>query len=148
MESVELIAKQVIGHPWGRATLGGLLIGMSSSLFLLTLGRILGISGIVGRIPQLKKGDTLWRIMFLVGLVCGGYLAAGLWPENFVNIRADQNYGRLAIGGLVVGAGTKMGSGCTSGHGICGIGRMNPRGIIGTCMFILMGIFTILLIGR
>lgn len=148
MESIELAVKQVIEHPWGRAVLGGMLIGLSSSLFLLAHGRILGISGVVGRIPQFVKSDTLWRIMFLAGLIGGGYLAAELWPENFLTIRADHNYGRLAISGLIVGVGTKMGNGCTSGHGICGIGRMNPRGIMATCMFILMGIFTVLIIGR
>ena len=139
---------QVMNHPWGRATLGGILIGLSSALFLWTHGRILGISGIVGRIPELKKNDTLWRFMFFVGLIAGGYLAADFWPENFANIRTNSNYWRLAASGFIVGVGTKMGSGCTSGHGICGIGRGNPRGLAATFMFILMGIFTVLLIGR
>jgi uncharacterized protein len=145
---VQQIVQQIVQHPWGRATLGGILIGLSSSLFLWTHGRILGISGIVGRIPDMKKYDTFWRCMFLVGLIGGGYLAAELWPENFANMRTNTNYGRLAVSGIIVGAGTKMGNGCTSGHGICGIGRGNPRGIVATSMFILMGIFTVLLIGR
>lgn len=133
---------------WINAIFGGLIIGAAASAFLLLEGRVLGVSGITGRISEFNKGDTIWRILFLVGSVLGGFVAAEIWPENFSNLISDSNYTRLAIAGLLVGFGTKMGNGCTSGHGVCGIGRLSPRGIVATLTFMALGILTVLVIGR
>ncbi len=133
---------------WINAICGGLVIGAAASALLLLEGRILGVSGITGRIADFTKGDTIWRILFLLGSVAGGYVATMIWPENFSNIMGANHYLQLAVAGLLVGFGTKMGNGCTSGHGVCGIGRLSPRGFIATVTFIVFGMLTILIIGR
>lgn len=133
---------------WINAIFGGLIIGAGASAFLLLEGRVLGVSGITGRISELNKGDTLWRILFVLGSLLGGFVAAQIWPENFSNLISDSNYTRLGIAGLLVGFGTKMGNGCTSGHGVCGIGRLSPRGIVATVTFMALGILTVVVIGR
>jgi uncharacterized protein len=133
---------------WINAILGGLIIGAAASAFLLLEGRILGVSGITGRISELNKGDTLWRILFVLGSLLGGFVASQIWPENFSNLVSGTNYTRLAMAGLLVGFGTKMGNGCTSGHGVCGIGRLSPRGIVATVTFMALGILTVVVIGR
>ncbi len=133
---------------WINAILGGLIIGAAASAFLLLEGRILGVSGITGRISELNKGDTLWRILFVLGSLLGGFVASQIWPENFSNLISGTNYPRLAMAGLLVGFGTKMGNGCTSGHGVCGIGRLSPRGVVATVTFMALGILTVVVIGR
>ena len=133
---------------WINAILGGLIIGAAASAFLLLEGRVLGVSGITGRISELNKGDTLWRILFVLGSLLGGFVASQIWPENFSNLVSGTNYTRLAMAGLLVGFGTKMGNGCTSGHGVCGIGRLSPRGIVATITFMALGILTVFVIGR
>jgi uncharacterized membrane protein YedE/YeeE len=133
---------------WINAILGGLIIGAAASAFLLLEGRILGVSGITGRISEFNKGDTLWRILFVAGAVLGGFFASQIWPENFINLISGSNYPRLAMAGLLVGFGTKMGNGCTSGHGVCGIGRLSPRGVVATVTFMALGILTVVVIGR
>ena len=133
---------------WLNAIYGGILIGLSAALLLVTYGRVLGVSGIVGRIYEMNKADTFWRIMFFAGTAVGGFLASQIWPDNFKVIIEDGNFTRLAIAGLIVGFGTKMGNGCTSGHGVCGIGRLSPRGIVATCVFIFTGVLTVFVIGR
>jgi uncharacterized membrane protein YedE/YeeE len=133
---------------WINATLGGLIIGGAASAFLLLEGRVLGVSGITGRIADFTKGDTLWRILFVLGSVVGGFLAAQIWPENFSNLISGSNYTKLAVAGVLVGFGTKMGNGCTSGHGVCGIGRLSPRGIVATFTFMALGILTVFILGR
>jgi uncharacterized protein len=133
---------------WINATLGGLIIGGAASTFLLLEGRVLGVSGITGRISEFNKGDTAWRILFVLGSLLGGFMASKIWPENFSNLIADSNYLRLGIAGLLVGFGTKMGGGCTSGHGVCGIGRLAPRGIIATLTFMVLGVLTVFVLGR
>jgi uncharacterized membrane protein YedE/YeeE len=133
---------------WVNAIFGGLIIGAGASAFVLLEGRVLGVSGITGRISELNKGDTLWRILFVLGSLLGGFVAAQIWPENFSNLIAGTNYPRLGIAGLLVGFGTKMGNGCTSGHGVCGIGRLSPRGIVATVTFMTLGILTVVVIGR
>ncbi len=133
---------------WINAIFGGIVIGVAASAFLLLEGRILGVSGITGRISELNKGDTLWRVLFVMGSIVGGYLAAQIWTENFSNIIDGSNYVRLAIAGLLVGFGTKMGSGCTSGHGVCGIGRLSPRSLVATLTFMFFGVVTVYIFGR
>jgi hypothetical protein len=133
---------------WINAIWGGLLIGASAAAFLLFEGRVLGVSGITARISEFTKGDTAWRVLFVVGTILGGFIASNIWPENFSNIISESNYLRLAVAGLLVGFGTKMGSGCTSGHGVCGIGRLSPRGIVATLMFMAFGVLTVFILGR
>jgi uncharacterized membrane protein YedE/YeeE len=133
---------------WINAILGGLIIGGAASSFLLLEGRVLGVSGITGRISELNKGDTLWRMLFVIGSIVGGYIAAQIWSENFKNIIEGSNYTRLGIAGLLVGFGTKMGNGCTSGHGVCGIGRLSTRSILATITFMFFGAFTVYILGR
>src|SRR4051794_37248267 len=120
------------------STLGGLLIGLSASALLYFNGRIAGISGVLGSAIAPKDGVRSWRLLFLIGLVFGG---AGLWfihPSSFDAPR-DISLGRLAIAGLLVGFGTRLGEGCTSGHGICGIARLSSRSIAATCAFLASG---------
>jgi uncharacterized membrane protein YedE/YeeE len=133
---------------WINAIWGGLIIGASAASFLLFEGRVLGVSGITGRISELTKGDTAWRILFVLGAILGGFIASNIWPENFSNLISESNYLRLAAAGLLVGFGTKMGNGCTSGHGVCGIGRLSPRGIVATLTFMAFGVLTVLILGR
>ena len=133
---------------WINAILGGLIIGGAASAFLLLEGRVLGVSGITGRISEFTRGDTLWRILFVLGSVVGGFFASQIWPENFINLISGSNYTKLAVAGVLVGFGTKMGNGCTSGHGVCGIGRLSPRGIVATVTFMALGILTVFTIGR
>jgi uncharacterized membrane protein YedE/YeeE len=133
---------------WINAIWGGLIIGASAGAFLLFEGRVLGVSGITGRISEFTKGDTAWRIIFVLGAILGGFVASNIWPENFSNIISESNYLRLAVAGLLVGFGTKMGNGCTSGHGVCGIGRLSPRGIVATLTFMAFGVLTVFILGR
>jgi uncharacterized membrane protein YedE/YeeE len=133
---------------WINAIWGGLIIGASAAAFLLFEGRVLGVSGITGRISELGKGDTAWRVVFVLGALLGGFVASNIWPENFSNLISESNYLRLAAAGLLVGFGTKMGNGCTSGHGVCGIGRLSPRGIVATITFMAFGVLTVFILGR
>lgn len=133
---------------WINAIWGGLIIGASAAAFLLFEGRVLGVSGITGRISELAKGDTAWRVVFVLGALLGGFVASNIWPENFSNLISESNYLRLAAAGLLVGFGTKMGNGCTSGHGVCGIGRLSPRGIVATITFMAFGVLTVFILGR
>jgi uncharacterized membrane protein YedE/YeeE len=124
--------------------LGGVLIGLSATLLLLFSGRIAGISGIVwGAINPKAVGDsdTLWRWLFIVGILLGAYffhLATGK-PAPVAN----PNYLLAAIAGLFVGVGVKLGNGCTSGHGVCGIGRLSGRSLVATMTFMLVAIITV-----
>jgi uncharacterized membrane protein YedE/YeeE len=133
---------------WINAIWGGLIIGASAAAFLLLEGRVLGVSGITGRISEFTRGDTAWRVVFVVGTILGGFIASNIWPENFSNLISESNYLRLAAAGLLVGFGTKMGNGCTSGHGVCGIGRLSPRGIAATLTFMAFGVLTVFILGR
>ena len=118
--------------PWSALT-GGVVIGMAVALLVLFNGRIAGISGIVGGLFKMRKGDMGWRIAFMSGLI-----AAPLVWQLFLSlpaIRIDGSYAMMATAGLVVGIGTRYGSGCTSGHGVCGLSRLSPRSIIATLAF-------------
>ncbi|MEI6399862.1 MAG: YeeE/YedE thiosulfate transporter family protein [Pseudomonadota bacterium] len=137
---------------WLNALYGGLLIGLAAAVLLLTYGRILGVSGIiggiVGGIGGFRKSEVFWRVMFVLGVLAGGFLGAHLWPDNFARIKTETDFLRLTLAGLLVGLGTSMGRGCTSGHGICGIGRLSPRSIVATCVFIATGMLTVAALGR
>jgi uncharacterized membrane protein YedE/YeeE len=120
------------------ALAGGVLIGLAAVLFALFNGRIAGISGIAGGLLRPERGDIAWRIAFLVGLAAAPALyklVIGGWPE----VHIDAGLGRLLIGGLLVGIGTRYGSGCTSGHGVCGLSQRSPRSLAATLVFMAIG---------
>ena len=124
------------------ALVGGLLIGCSAALLLVFTGRIAGISGILGGLLQPARGDVGWRLAFLAGLL--------LAPLVYVAVRGaappvelDTSAGVLVAAGLLVGLGTRLGGGCTSGHGVCGIGRGSPRSIIATAIFMATAVLTV-----
>jgi uncharacterized protein len=126
--------------PWS-ALAGGGLIGISVALLILLNGRIAGITGIVGGLFKPVKGDVAWRIAFTFGLIIAPniWLLFGKLPE----ITIDANYGLLVVAGLIVGFGARLGSGCTSGHGVCGISRLSPRSIVATLAFMGTGLLTV-----
>ena len=123
------------------ALLGGCMIGIAVSLLLKFNGRIAGISGIVNSALKLKKGERLWRVLFIVGLMIGGYLFQFSTGEPMITREGFPLY-QLILAGLLVGYGTRMGSGCTSGHGVAGIARLSPRSIIATVAFVGTGMIT------
>ena len=124
------------------AALGGALIGLSAVLLWLTNGRIAGISGIVGGVFTLRTRDVGWRVAFVLGLIAGPLLTstvAGGMPQVVVTSSA----GLLIAGGLLVGYGTRLGGGCTSGHGVCGLARLSPRSVVATGVFLTAAIATV-----
>nr|BFD67689.1 YeeE/YedE family protein [Bdellovibrio sp. HAGR004] len=123
---------------WINALIGGSIIGMAVSLMLYWNGRVTGISGIINGILSPLKGDTLWRVMFVGGLFLGGLVMKLTHPEVFSGQLATADWTVVAAG-LLVGFGTVMGSGCTSGHGVCGISRLSPRSLVATLAFIAAG---------
>ena len=115
--------------------IGGIIIGLATSLVLVSHGRIAGISGIAGGILKLQPGDTTWRMLFVSGLVVGGFLYALVWPSAFA-VEIDRSIPTLIGAGLLVGVGTQMGNGCTSGHGICGLSRFSARSLVAVMTFL------------
>ena len=122
--------------PWS-ALAGGILIGAAASLLILLNGRIAGISGILGGLFRPSGGDIGWRIAFIGGLL-GAPLIYRLFAE-LPAIQIDANNAALIAAGLLVGVGTRYGSGCTSGHGVCGLSRMSPRSLAATVVFMAAG---------
>ena len=120
------------------AAIGGGLIGVAASILLLTQGRIAGISGITGALMKSDVKDKGWRWAFFLGLLCGGVLLSVVSPDVFV-VSEERPVWMMAIAGVLVGVGTQMGSGCTSGHGVCGITRLSPRSLIATGVFMAFG---------
>ncbi|MEM8845039.1 MAG: YeeE/YedE thiosulfate transporter family protein [Pseudomonadota bacterium] len=127
--------------------LGGVLIGLAAIGLLFFNGRIGGISGIFGGLLNAQKGDTAWRAIFIFGLVVGGFLVS-IFNPNILEFHIDRSVLAIIIGGLLVGFGSRLGSGCTSGHGVCGVGRLAPRSLIATCVFITTGIFSVYLVNH
>ncbi len=125
-----------------RGAAGGLLIGLSISALLLLNGRVAGIAGIVGGALNPLPGDRGWRIEFLAGLLAGGLVLLAIQPQAF-GPSAGRSLPVMLGAGLLVGIGTRMGSGCTSGHGVCGNARFSPRSIVATVTFILVGALTV-----
>ena len=126
--------------PW-TALAGGALIGISAALFILFNGRIAGISGIIGGLFRPVMHDAGWRIAFTLGLI----LAPIIWLlfAELPNIQIDATYNLLIVAGVIVGFGARYGSGCTSGHGVCGISHLSPRSIIATLAFMGTGFLTV-----
>lgn len=129
--------------PWASLS-GGLIIGLCASLFVLVFGRILGISGIVGGLLRPQREDVAWRILFLAGLIAAPLAWLVLFPLPAVRI--DAGWLTLIAAGLLVGIGTRYGSGCTSGHGVCGLARLSPRSLVATLSFMLAGFITVYLV--
>lgn len=129
--------------PW-QSLAGGLLIGIASAMFVLLNGRIAGISGIVGGLLRPVSGDTGWRIAFIAGLLAAPLAYGLVAPLPLVQIDADT--ASLVVAGLLVGVGTRYGSGCTSGHGVCGVSRLSPRSLIATAAFMLSGFATVFIV--
>lgn len=129
--------------PW-TALIGGSLIGLAATGLLLLNGRIAGISGILAGCLRPVRGDTLWRLAFLVGLMA----TPALWLlfSTLPPIQIDADYPTLVFAGLLVGLGTRYGSGCTSGHGVCGLSRLSPRSLAATLTFMAAGFATVYLI--
>ena len=129
--------------PWA-ALAGGILLGLASALFILVNGRILGISGIVGGLLRPKAGDAGWRISFVLGMLAAPLLymvVAGPVPATI-----DAGWGTVVLAGLLVGVGTRYGSGCTSGHGVCGLSRLSPRSLAATLSFMGAGFAIVFLV--
>lgn len=129
--------------PWASLG-GGLLLGLASAIFILINGRILGISGILGGLLSPRMGDIGWRFSFLLGLLAAPGVVMVLMPEGTIQApRIDAGYGAIAVAGLLVGLGTRYGSGCTSGHGVCGLSRMSLRSTVATVTFMAVGFLTV-----
>jgi len=124
------------------SALGGLLIGLASSAMLVLNGRIAGISGIAGGILRRVPGDTSWRVLFVAGLAVGGVAAYLVSPGAFA-FEVDRSLGVLAVAGVIVGVGTQMGSGCTSGHGVCGLSRFSKRSLVAVGTFMSTAALTV-----
>lgn len=129
--------------PWASLA-GGLLIGLATAMFLLFSGRIAGISGIVGGLLRPVKGDVAWRVAFVVGLLGAPLVFSMAAP--LPQVRIDAGTATLVAAGLLVGVGTRYGSGCTSGHGVCGLSRGSPRSIVATAAFMAAGFLTVFLV--
>lgn len=128
--------------PWSGLA-GGMVIGMAVALLVLVNGRVAGISGVIGGLFKIQKGDIGWRLAFISGLV-----ASPLVWQFFMALPAfhiEGSYVVMAMAGLIVGIGTRYGSGCTSGHGVCGISRLSPRSVIATLLFMVAGFGTVYL---
>lgn len=126
--------------PWA-SLIGGLIIGVAAAMLILINGRIAGISGVLGGLLRPVRGDISWRAAFIAGLV-GAPLVYALVTE-LPRPQIDAGHAALISAGLLVGIGTRYGSGCTSGHGVCGISRLSPRSLAATAAFMLAGFVTV-----
>lgn len=127
--------------PW-ESLFGGMLLGVSATLMLLLNGKVAGISGILAGIISAKAQDFAWRVLFVFGMVSGGVLGVQAFVSD-VPLQFESSYSLLFLAGLLVGLGTRLGNGCTSGHGICGIGRLSIRSIVATGVFMLVAGITV-----
>ena len=127
------------------ALLGGLILGISAVLYVLLHGRILGISGIVSGLLHPQKDDYLWRFALVFGLLTAPFWAAVLFEVTLYPV-IDADWLGLIVAGLLVGFGSTYGSGCTSGHGICGLSRLSPRSLVATVTFMLSGFLVVYII--
>jgi hypothetical protein len=121
---------------------GGALIGIAAAGLLLLTGKTAGVSGVVEGILRGERGEWAWKAAFAVGLVAGGW-GVRLWMPGALPGSAPRDLALVAVGGLLAGFGARLGGGCTSGHGVCGIGRGSLRGLVGTLVFMAAGIATV-----
>lgn len=129
--------------PWASLA-GGALIGLAATLFILLNGRIAGISGVIGGLLRPARGDVLWRVSFIAGLVIAPVLFQTAFGLPDIEIEASNL--TLIAAGLLVGVGTRYGSGCTSGHGVCGLSRRSPRSLVATAAFMASGFLTVFIV--
>jgi len=126
------------------ALIGGILIGLAASGMMWANGRIMGVSGIINGLLTPRTKNILWRVLFLLGVILGSFFIPKI-GFSIMETPFDRGITSAIFGGLLVGVGTKLGSGCTSGHGVCGISRFSFRSLAATIVFILMGIITVAL---
>ena len=126
--------------PWP-ALAGGAIIGVAAVLFALFNGRVAGISGIIGGLLRPSYPDAAWRVAFLAGLIVAPILYRVF--AGAPDLTIDANYPTLVVAGVLVGIGTRYGSGCTSGHGVCGLSRLSPRSLVATLAFMAAGFATV-----
>jgi uncharacterized membrane protein YedE/YeeE len=129
--------------PWS-AAIGGVVIGLAATLFVLVNGRVAGISGIVGGMLHPRAGDVAWRLAFVAGLLLAPLVYATLAAHPSATIEAG--YPVLIAAGLLVGIGTRFAGGCTSGHGVCGLSRLSPRSLVATLSFMVAGFATVFVV--
>ncbi len=137
----------MIEHGWIMGLLGGVIIGAASALLLLFNGRIFGVSGIIGGSLKPSQGDTAWRLMLIFGLLLGGlmfrFVDTSVFPATF-----SRSVAMIAVAGVLVGFGSRLGNGCTSGHGVCGVARLSPRSLFATGVFTIFGMLAVFLINH
>ena len=126
--------------PWS-SLFGGILIGLAAAMFVLLNGRIAGISGVLGGLLKPVRGDVLWRVAFVGGIVVAPVIYSGFLV--LPKVRIDADYAALIAAGLLVGVGTRYGAGCTSGHGVCGLSRLSLRSLAATATFMGAGFATV-----
>ena len=132
--------------PW-TSLAGGILLGIASAMMVLLSGRILGISGILGGLLAPRIGDIGWRVAFLLGMGASPLVFAALMPPELLPVvRIDASEPLIALAGVLVGLGTRYGSGCTSGHGVCGLSRLSPRSLVATLCFMAAGFAVVYLL--
>ena len=129
------------------AIVGGMLLGLASSIIWVANGRLAGVSGIAGGFPM-RRGDVLWRVVYVIGLPIGAMIGFWIGPILFSDVPAsaptiDTALPLLAVAGIVVGVGSRMGRGCTSGHGICGLSRLSKRSFVAVATFMLTAVLTV-----
>lgn len=129
--------------PW-TSLVGGGLIGLAAAMFILLNGRIAGISGVLGGLFKPTKGDVAWRVAFVLGLLAAPWIYALIVDPP--KLKIDAGLGAIAVAGVLVGIGTRYGSGCTSGHGVCGLSRLSPRSLVATVAFMGAGFVTVFVI--
>lgn len=127
------------------AIIGGSLIGLAVSMMLLFNGKITGISGILGGLINRKNSDKSWRIIFIAGLLTGGILLKLFYGSHVFAVQTNNNHFDYVLAGFLVGFGTLLGNGCTSGHGVCGISRLSLRSMVATLTFIASGVLSVVI---
>ena len=135
----------IVNFTPGESLLGGLIIGLAVAILYLLRGSYASISGIYFNVISANKNGFLWRLMFIVGLIFGPVILSFFPYKDLGFEMPNTNPIIIILGGLLVGYGTQLGSGCTFGHGVCGIGRLSIRSIVGTCVFVGAGVLTVLL---